>query len=163
MNACLCKYEQEVRTALRSGPLSHELSAHVTKCAECSEVMFVAQFLLRDTDSMREISIPDADQVWRRALSRSRAVAAARAERPIQWVVHASIAVMVTAAFWLMLGLPEWLGPSPAPIYPSWLHVVRGVWIAVSLVAGAITILTAFFGAVYILRVDRVPAALAKT
>jgi len=162
MNAPLCKFEPEVMTALRSGRLSRGLEAHVTGCAECSEIMLVAQFLARDADSMNEISIPNADLVWRRALARSRAEAAARAARPIQWVIFASIAAVITAAFWLILGSPAWLGWL-APLCASSLHVVRGMWVAVSLVAGAVTILTALFGAVYILRVDRVLVAFAKT
>ena len=159
MNASPCKHEQEVVTVLRLGQLSHELHAHVTGCAECSEIMFVAHCLQRDADSMSEISIPDADLVWRRALRRSRAEAAAHAIRPIQWVGHASIAVIITAAFWLLLGPPAWLGSLPAPLYTSSLHAVRGLWVAVSFFAGAVTILTALFGAVYILRADRVPVA----
>ena len=155
MNASLCKYEQEVIAALHSGPLRHELYAHVTDCAECSEVMLVAHFLERDADSMGEISIPDADMVWRRALSRSRAEAAARALRPIQWVIYASIAVMITAAFWLILALPAWL--EWLPHYTSSLHVVRGIWVAVSFAAGVVTTLTALCGAVFILREDRAP------
>jgi len=123
--------------------------------------MLVAQFLERDADSMGEISIPDADTVWRRALSRSRAEAAARAVRPIQWVVYTSIAVMITAAFWLILVLPAWL--EWLPHYTSSLPVVRGMWVAVSFVAGAVTTLTAVFGAVFILRMDRAPVVLNKT
>src|SRR5215467_12131990 len=161
MNASLCRYEQEIMTALRSGPLRHELHAHVSGCAECSEVMLVAQLLQRDADSMGEISIPDADVVWRQALSRSRAEAAARAVRPIQWVVYTSIAVMITAAFWLILVLPAWL--EWLPHYTSSLPVVRGMWVAVSFVAGAVTTLTAVFGAVFILRMDRAPVVLNKT
>ena len=162
MNASLCKYEPEVMTALRSGPLSEELHAHVTGCAECSETMFVAQFLERDADAMGDISIPDADMVWRQALSRSRSEAAASAVRPIRWVVYASVAVMLTAAFRLILGLPSGLEWLPAPLSTSSLPVVRGTWVAVSLVAGAVTTLTALFGAVYILGVDRNPLALSK-
>lgn len=163
MNASLCQYEQEVMTALRFGPLSDELHAHVTGCAACSEVMFLAQFLRRDADSMSEISIPDADLVWRRALSRSRAEAAARATRPIQWVVHAGIVAMITTAVWLILSLPALLRGLAAPLQTPTGYVVSGMWLAVSLVAGAVTILTALWGAVYILRVDRVPVTLIKT
>ena len=159
MNASLCKYEQEVMKALRFGPLSHELQAHVTGCVECSEVVLVANCLERDAHSMGEISIPSADLVWRRAILRSRAEAAARAIRPIQLVVEASIAVMITAAFWLILGSPAWLGALPASTYTASLHTGRGMWVAVSLVAGLVTILTALFGAVYILRADCVPVA----
>lgn len=161
MNTSPCKYEPEVIRALRSGPLGQKLYAHVTGCAECSDVMVVAQFLEREADSMGEISIPDADTVWRRALSRSRAEAAARAVRPIQWVVYTSIAVMITAAFWLILVLPAWL--EWLPHYTSSLPVVRGMWVAVSFVAGAVTTLTAVFGAVFILRMDRAPVVLNKT
>lgn len=163
MNASLCRYEQEVIRALRSGLFSQELHAHVGGCAECSEVMLVAQFLQRDADSMGEIPIPDADMVWRQASSQSRAESAARAVRPIQWVVYASVAVMATAAFWLILGLPACLEWLRAPLYTSGLPLVKGMWVRVSLVAGAVTTLTALFGAVYILRVDRIPVALSKT
>lgn len=163
MNASLCRYEEEVLKALGSGPLSRGLEAHVSGCAACSESMLVAQFFEREGDAMGEIPIPPAALVWRRALSRSRAEAAARATRPIAWVVCAGIAVMLLAAFWLLLGLPAWLGSVPASLYPSSLQVVGGLWVAVSLAAGAVTILTAVFGAVYILRVDRVLVALAKT
>lgn len=159
MNASLCKYEQEVMRTLRFGPLSHELQAHVTGCVQCSEVVLVANCLQRYAHSMGEISIPSADLVWRRAKRRSRAETAARAIRPIQLVVHASIAVMITATFWLMLGSPAWLGSLPAPLFTPSLHTGRGMWVAVSFVAGLVTILTAFFGAVYILRTDCVPVA----
>ena len=162
MSASLCKYEQEVMTALRFGPLSRELHAHVIGCAECSELMFVAECLQRDADSLGGISIPDTGRVWRRVLRRTRAEAAAHAVRPIQWVVHASAAVSSTAAFWLILVSPAWLGSLPAPLYTSTLHAVGGIWVAVSFMAGAVTILTALFGAVYILRVDRVPVALMR-
>jgi hypothetical protein len=159
MNASPCKYEQEVMTALRWGPFSYELQAHVAGCGECSEVISFAHCLQRDADSMNKIPIPDPDLVWRRALLRSRGEAAARAVRPIQWVVHASIAVLIAAVLWLMLGLPEWLGSLPEPVYTSSLHTA-GMWVAVSFVAGAATILTALLAAVYILRLDRVPIAL---
>jgi hypothetical protein len=162
MNGSLCKYEQEVMTALRFGPLSHELHAHVTGCTECSEVMFVAHFLQGDADSMSGISIPNADLVWRRALRRSRAEAAAHAIRPIQWAARASIAVIISAALWLSLGSPAWLGSLPALLSISSLQAVRGMWVVVSLASGAVTIMTAVFGAVYMLRVDRFPVALAK-
>jgi hypothetical protein len=81
--------------------------------------------------------------------------------RPIQWVVHASIAVMITAAFWLILGSPGWLGSLPA-LQTSSLHAVTGMWVVVSFVAGVVTIVTVLFGAVYILRVDRLSIAVAK-
>jgi hypothetical protein len=162
MNASPCKYEQEVTTALRFGTLSHELYAHVIGCAECSEIMLVAQFLQRDADSMREIPVPDANRVWRRAVSRSRAETAARAIRPIQWAVHASIAVMIASAFWLVLRLPMSLGWLPARLHVLGLHVVSEAWVAVSVVAVASTIVAALLGAVYILRVDRAPVVLAK-
>lgn len=156
MNASLCKYEQEVMRAVRFGPLSRELQAHLTGCAQCSEVALVASFLQRDADSMGKIPIPDSNLVWRRALSRSRTEVADRAVRPIQWVVHASIAVMIATAIWLILGLPEWLRSLPVPLSASSLHTT-GMWVAVSFVAGAATILTALFGALYILWADRVP------
>lgn len=163
MTASLCQYEEEVLRALGSGPLSRGLEAHVSGCAACSEIMLVAQFFEREADAMSEIPIPPAALVWRRAVSRSRAEAAARATRPIEWVVCAGIAVMILAAFWLVLGWPAWLGSVPASLYPASLQVVGGMWVAVSLAAAAVTILTAVFGAVYILRVDRVLVALART
>lgn len=161
MNASLCKYEKEVTTALRFGQLSDELQAHVAGCAACSEVMLVGGWLQHDADSIGEISIPDAALVWRRALSRSRAANIARAIRPIQWVIHASIAVMIAVTFWLIPGLPAWFG---------WLAQVTasvesagGMWVAISVMAGAATIVTALFGAVYILRAGRLRGTLVKT
>jgi hypothetical protein len=159
MNASFCRYEQEVMTALRLGLLSHEIQAHVSGCAECSEAMFVAHSLQRDADSVDEISLPDSHVIWRRALRRSRAEAAARAARPIEWVTYASMVVMITAVFWLIVGSPSWFHLLAAPLYTSNLHAVSGMSLTVSLVAGAITILTALFGAVYILRLDLLPVA----
>jgi hypothetical protein len=161
MNASLCNCEQEVMTALRSGLLSNELQAHMTGCAQCSEVVSVARLLQRDASSLDEIPIPNPDLVWRRALRRARAEAVARAARPVQWVVHAAIAVIITMVFWLVQGSPEWFGSLPAP-YTSSLYPGRGAWVVVSFVLGGVTILTALFGALYILRVERCPAALAK-
>lgn len=155
MNASPCKYEEEVMAVLRSGPLSPELQAHMTGCVECSEAMLVASCLQHHAKSMGEVSIPSADLVWRRAWQRSRAEAAARAARPIQLVIHAGIAATIMAAFWMILGLSARLGSFSAPHYPSSLHAVSGVWIAVSVMAGAVTILTAVVGAVYILCSDQ--------
>jgi len=91
MNACLCKYEQEATTALCFGPLSDELHAHVTGCAACSEVIFPAECLLRDADSMGEISIPDADLVWRERTAQSAQLmhASGLASMPL-WAVSTS-------------------------------------------------------------------------
>jgi len=119
--------------------------------------MLVAHFLQRDADSMGKISVPDADLVWRRALRRSPAEAIAHAARPIQWVVHTSIAAMITAAFWLILVSPAWFGSLPAALHASTPPAVEAVWVAVAFAAVAVTILTALFGAMYILQVDRVP------
>jgi len=64
---------------------------------------------------------------------------------------------MITAIFWLILGSPAWLRSMPAALYTPILHTVRGLWVAVSFAAGLVTMLTALFGAVYILRTDCVP------
>lgn len=69
---------------------------------------------------------------------------------------------MIASAFWLILRLSISLGWLPARLHVSGLHVVSEAWVAVSVVAGASTIVTALLGAVYILRVDRAPVVLPK-
>jgi len=64
---------------------------------------------------------------------------------------------MITAAFWLILVSPAWFGSLPAALHASTPPAVEAVWVPVAFAAVAVTILTALFGAVYILRTDCVP------
>ena len=163
MNASTCTREEELVRALRSGSLSAELSSHVAECANCSEVMLVAEFLRNDEEFLREIALPDASAIWRNALLQSRAEAADCATRPIRWVASASFATIIAAVLWLTLGLPGLLAWISGPQRALVQNFGGGVLGDISFVAGGITIFTAVAGATYMLSTDKVPKHLVRT
>ena len=67
--------------------VDQELREHVETCAVCFEVVTVAAVLgqLRD-ETVRDIHVPAAGQVWWRAALRAHAEAAHAARRPMIWL-----------------------------------------------------------------------------
>jgi hypothetical protein len=124
--------------------------------------MMIAQFLQRETNSLEAIPIPNASLVWQRAASRSRAEALARATRPIQWVVHASVAVTFAATLWLIFDLAGSLSSLAGAVSAAGQHV-GGTWIYASIITGAVTMLGIVAGAMYMLSVDKERARFVKT
>ena len=95
-----CPRESDVIGAIISGRwpdrCDETLSAHVTQCQACKEVVEVAGLLrLERNDPHDEITVPAAGQVWWRAAIRARLEASQQATRPISWALGISVACVV--------------------------------------------------------------------
>ncbi len=95
-----CPRESDVIGAIISGrwpdQCDETLSAHVTQCQACKEVVEVAGLLrLERNDLHDEITVPAAGQVWWRAAIRARLEASQQATRPISWALGISVACVV--------------------------------------------------------------------
>ena len=156
MNDFGCDKEKQVLEALRSVELSPELLNHVATCAACTELMLVSKFLRSEAENVREIALPDAGLIWRKAQLRSRHEALARATWPIRFVGGVAALASVVVALWLVFSATE---------LPTWLsdignyrlqaeHLWRGYWAGVVLRGGAGTLLCAFLGSLYMLLPD---------
>jgi len=83
-----CDRETAVLEALQAGRWSdawdEELRAHVAQCANCAEVVLVAQLLRReDAAALARVRLPAPGLVWWKAQIRARRAAAERAAEPI--------------------------------------------------------------------------------
>jgi len=100
MNEQHCEKEQEVAAALASGACDTEILNHARKCAVCSEVLLVREFLREGAQlAAHEIeNLPDATLTWRKAQAMAREKALARATLPIRAVRIVACAAGVLAA-----------------------------------------------------------------
>jgi hypothetical protein len=113
MNEMSCAKELAVAAALRSGTLGEELLAHVSACPACSDVLLVASSLQNDGASLEaELGVPDAAVAWRKAETRAKEQAIAKATLPIRIVRVCTYVFAFVAAFRLIVELfnhPTWL------------------------------------------------------
>src|SRR5271165_5828678 len=108
-----CEKEQAVVAALHGGTLNAELLGHAGGCPVCSEVLLVAEFLHEEGTSFdRELRLPDATVIWRKAQAMAREKALARATLPIRIARTCAYSVAILATPWMVLefsGRPSWL------------------------------------------------------
>jgi hypothetical protein len=108
-----CGKEQELVAALRGGRLNAQLLGHAGSCPACGEVLLVAKFLHEESASLdRELRLPDATTIWRKAQARAREKALAKATLPIRIARTCAYTVAVLAAPWIILEFsprPSWL------------------------------------------------------
>lgn len=115
-----CAREQDVIDALASqrwpDRCDDALKAHVSTCAECTDLADVAAALLDDRESAwAEARVPQSGMVWWRAQIRAREEAARAAARPIAFIqgVAASCAVWLAVALlraFPLTSMPDWRG-----------------------------------------------------
>jgi hypothetical protein len=89
MNVVECAREPETLQAVlsRRMELNEDLQAHLESCEACREIVSVATALRRDREeSMREVRVPAAGQIWWRAALRAHAEAQQAARRPLVWI-----------------------------------------------------------------------------
>jgi hypothetical protein len=83
MSVTSCSYETAVGDAVRTGQWSPELRAHAVRCAECSDVARVAEWLGEvATRVLRNQSLPDPTYLWLRAQLERRARETQTVSRP---------------------------------------------------------------------------------
>ncbi len=108
-----CEREQDLVAALHGGTLNTELLGHAGSCAVCSEILLVAEFLREESASFdRELQLPDATVIWRKAQARAREKALAKATLPIRIARTCAYALAILAVPWTVLefsGRPSWL------------------------------------------------------
>jgi|SRR5208282_3939167 len=142
-----CEKEQAVVAALHGGTLNAELLGHAGGCPVCSEVLLVAEFLHEEGTSFdRELRLPDAAVIVRKAQARAREKALATATLPIRVARTCAYALAILAAPWVVLafsGRPSWLPnlglPHPisidltsitlTPIDGNWLAALTGTMV----------------------------------
>jgi hypothetical protein len=98
MNIVECAREPETLHAVlsRRVELNEDLQTHVQSCEACREIVSVATALRRDREeSMREVRVPAAGQIWWRAALRAHAEAQQAARRPLVWLQGIGIACAV--------------------------------------------------------------------
>jgi hypothetical protein len=77
MSKKICPWEKEIRKGLCEKNLSLELQEHIKTCPDCQDIALVQGWMNRfkqeawETD-MTEKTLPDAESMWNRALSRRR-------------------------------------------------------------------------------------------
>ena len=96
-----CEKEPSVAAAMLAGAISDDLRAHISGCTVCAEVLLVSQLLASEVDALsKEVHIPDASVVWRRAQTVSKEQAIVCATRPIRIARVCACAVAVLALPW---------------------------------------------------------------
>jgi hypothetical protein len=133
MRPATCAHEQEVARAVlsRRFEVSDELRSHAETCELCAEVTVLAGALRDDRDdTLRDVHVPAAGQVWWRSALRAHAEATAAARRPIVWLqgIAGACGVGIGAALlgvaWPSIydaavgvaALPATFGPDMAPL-----------------------------------------------
>jgi len=113
MNNHSCQQEQNVAAALRAGTLDATLLAHAAACPVCSDVLLVTEVLQKDRASLeRDLHVPDAAVLWKKAQARAKEQALAKATLPIRIVRICACILAFVAAPSILIELshgPAWL------------------------------------------------------
>jgi hypothetical protein len=84
-----CQRERELAAVVRAGRWADacepELRAHVAGCAECQDVLVIAELML-EADRGADVRVPSAAQMWSRLAVRTRAERERAAARPVVWL-----------------------------------------------------------------------------
>jgi hypothetical protein len=104
-----CAREQQVIDAMRNGLWTSSLRAHLRGCALCAQTELIAALLQENAATLeRQLDLPPAAMVWRRAQTRRRVDALQRAtRRPFLIVGALSGLYAVVLLLWGFLQLPQ--------------------------------------------------------
>ena len=151
-----CEQEQAIAAAVRAGTLDATLLAHANRCPICSDVLLVAEFLQADSTSLeRDLNIPDAVVLWKKAELRAKEKALAKATLPIRVARISAGVVAFVVAVRLIIDLshpPAWLPDLGVKHFPSidanWLAALTGT----TVVAIAATVVCLGLSSWYVMR-----------
>ena len=125
-----CEAEQALVMAVHSATLNADLLGHAGGCPACSEVLLVTEFLREESACLEhELCTPDAAVIWRKAQTRAREKALARATLPIRIARTCAYALAILAAPWIVLEFsrrPSWLSDLGLKHFAS----MDGAWLA---------------------------------
>jgi hypothetical protein len=104
-----CEREQQVMEATRNGVWASSLRAHLQDCALCTQTELIASSLQEDAaKAERQLDLPPAGMIWRRAQTRRRDDAMRRAtRRPFLIVGALSALYSVVFLLWGIFQLPQ--------------------------------------------------------
>jgi len=104
-----CEREQQVIHATRNGLWTSSLRAHLRDCALCTDTELIAASLKESAATLpRQIELPPAGLIWRRAQTRGRVDGLRRAtRRPFLIVGVLSGLYAVVLLLWGLLQLPQ--------------------------------------------------------
>ena len=104
-----CEREQQVIDATRNGVWTSSLRAHLGDCALCTQTELIAASLKENAATLeRQLDLPPAAMVWRRAQTRRRVDALQRAtRRPFLIVGVLSGLYAAVLLLWGFLQLPQ--------------------------------------------------------
>ena len=104
-----CEREQQVVEAMRNGGWTSSLRAHVHDCALCTQTESIAVALQENAAKLeRQLDLPPAAMIWRRAENRRRVEALQRAtRRPFLIVGVLSTLYSVVFLLWGLFQLPQ--------------------------------------------------------
>jgi hypothetical protein len=104
-----CEREQQVMEATRNGVWASSLRAHLRDCALCTQTELIASSLREDAaKAERQLDLPPAGMIWRRAQTRRRNDAMRRAtRRPFLIVGALSALYSVVFLLWGIFQLPQ--------------------------------------------------------
>ena len=104
-----CEREQQVIDATRNGLWTSSLRAHLRDCALCGQTEWIAASLQENAATLeRQLDLPPAAMVWRRAQTRQRVDALQRAtRRPFLIVGALSGLYAAVLLLWGFLQLPQ--------------------------------------------------------
>lgn len=104
-----CEREQQVVDAMRSGCWTPSLRAHVHDCALCAQTKLIVEALKENAAKLeRQLDLPPAAVIWRRAQNRRRVDALRRAiRRPFLIVGVLSTLYSVVFLLWGLFQLPQ--------------------------------------------------------
>jgi hypothetical protein len=104
-----CEREPQVIDAIRNGLWTSSLRAHLRDCALCTQTELIAASLKENAAMLeRQLDLPPAAMVWRRAQTRRRVDALQRAtRRPFLIVGALSGLYAVVLLLWGLFQLPQ--------------------------------------------------------
>jgi hypothetical protein len=126
-----CPRDDELLRAVLTHRVDDEMRGHAETCEVCGDILTIASALRAERDdTIRDVHVPAAGQVWWRSALRAHAEAGQAARRPIVWlqgIVAACIAGMSAAVVgfaWPSLrdaaiyiaAFGSWLGPDVTPV-----------------------------------------------
>jgi hypothetical protein len=104
-----CEKERQIIEATRDGLWTSSLRAHLHNCALCTQTELIAVSLQENVATLeRQLDLPPAALIWRRAQTRRRADALQRAtRRPFLLVGVLSGLYAVVLLLWGLFQLPQ--------------------------------------------------------
>ena len=158
MNLGDCGREPAVLAASRSGAWSPEVVAHARICSQCADIMLVAEFLRRESETAQaEPGLPSAGFLWWKSRLQARRRNAQHATRPIELVRNVALIIRGTGLVWWVATMGparEWVSQAlknelhlPA-LWPSGLG-------AISLISLGGAIVCALLASLYMATIDQ--------